>query len=341
MGEIAILPRGLRLVEDAARMLSQATTIDEIKDIRDKAEAIRAYYRQVGAGLEAQNAAAKIKIMSERKIGELLASSGLRPGRPKNGNTMLPLSLDDLGIEKMQSSRWQQMASVPAAAFEGHVAKSESEGRELTSSSVLKLAKKSTPEVPVSQASPEVAAGCFSDLQELIDDGKKYGCIYADPPWKYSNKATRANVEAIYDGTMDIAALKAMRVEDLAADDAHLHLWTTNAFMPYAFGLMEKWGFEYRSCFVWVKPQMGIGNYWRVSHEFMLLGIRGDAKRFNNHSQMSWRSIDRTKHSAKPDEIRDTLRLVSPGPYLELFGRKAVSGWDVFGNQIETAEVAA
>jgi len=78
---------------------------------------------------------------------------------------------------------------------------------------------------------------------------------------------------------------------------------------------------------------MGIGNYWRVSHEFMVFGIRGKAP-FLNHAEMSWGKYDRTIHSAKPEEIREKIERVSAGPYLELFGRRAVPGWVVWGDQI-------
>ena len=169
------------------------------------------------------------------------------------------------------------------------------------------------------------------ELDEL--SGKKFGTIYADPPWQYGNQSTRAATDNHY-STMSVDALCEMPVEDYAADDAHLHLWTTNAFLRDAFRVIDAWGFEYRSCFVWVKPQMGIGNYWRVSHEFMLLGIRGNAKRFNVRNEMSWGKFDRTKHSKKPHEVRAAIERVSTGPYLELFGREPVSGWTVLGNQI-------
>jgi N6-adenosine-specific RNA methylase IME4 len=160
-----------------------------------------------------------------------------------------------------------------------------------------------------------------------------FGCVYADPPWQYGNQGTRAATDNHYQ-TMTIADLCAMPVESLVADDAHLHLWTTNAFIQEAFSVIEAWGFEYRSMFIWVKPQMGIGNYWRVSHEIMLLGIRGNAKRFNNRALKSWVEADRTKHSAKPELVRQMVEKASAGPYLELFGRKLVKGWTVFGNQI-------
>ena len=160
-----------------------------------------------------------------------------------------------------------------------------------------------------------------------------FGCVYADPPWQYGNQATRASTDNHY-STMTIGELCNMPVSELVADDAHLHLWTTNSFIREAFQLIDAWGFEYRSMFVWVKPQMGIGNYWRVSHEIMLLGIRGNAKRFNDKSLKSWVEASRTKHSAKPEAVRGMIEKASGGPYLELFGRSEVPGWTVFGNQI-------
>ena len=171
-----------------------------------------------------------------------------------------------------------------------------------------------------------------SCLDEL--NGEKFGTVYADPPWMYGNQATRASTGNHYK-TMRVEDICAMPIPGLVADDAHLHLWTTNAFLLEAFDVISAWGFEYRSCFVWVKPQMGIGNYWRVSHEFLLLGIRGDAKKFNVKDEKSWGEFPRGKHSAKPYEIRQKIERASPGPYLELFGRAVEPRWVVYGNQIE------
>jgi len=172
-----------------------------------------------------------------------------------------------------------------------------------------------------------------ADLKRLIDRGEHFGTIYADPPWSYGNQGTRAATGNHYE-TMAIEDIAALPVAQLALGDAHLHLWTTNAFLFEAKTILEAWGFTYKSCFVWVKTQMGIGNYWRVSHEFLLFGIRGNCP-FRDHSQMSWLEIPRSQHSKKPEKVRSIIETVSPGPYLELFGRRAVPGWTVWGNEIE------
>ncbi|MEW7987871.1 MAG: MT-A70 family methyltransferase [Candidatus Thiodiazotropha sp.] len=170
------------------------------------------------------------------------------------------------------------------------------------------------------------------DLAALSESDVRFSCIYADPPWLYGNQGTRAATGNHYTG-MTVDEIAALPVADLTTENAHLHLWTTNAFLPDSFRIMDAWGFDYKSVYVWVKPQMGIGNYWRVSHEFMLFGVKGKCP-FLNRSQMSWGQFDRTIHSAKPEEIRRIIEKTSPGPRLEMFGRRVVPGWTVWGNQI-------
>lgn len=171
-----------------------------------------------------------------------------------------------------------------------------------------------------------------TDLYALIAAGKKYRTILADPPWSYSNQATRAATDNHYN-TMSIDEICRLPISQLTEETAHLHLWTTNAFLFDAKQIMEAWGFEYKSCFVWVKSSMGIGNYWRVSHEFMLFGIKGSLP-FQDHSEMSWYEEKRSKHSRKPEEVTKKIERVSPGPYLELFGRETRKNWTVWGNEI-------
>jgi N6-adenosine-specific RNA methylase IME4 len=183
----------------------------------------------------------------------------------------------------------------------------------------------------------EPLQGTTDSLESLIEQGHKYGCIYADPPWRYDNRATRSNVEDEYDGTMTVEEICGLPVEQLAADDAHLHLWVTAAFLFDAKTVIESWGFEYRTYAVWCKPQIGIGNYWRKSSELLILGIRGDAKSFAEHDHRDWLEIGRGEHSAKPDRFRGIIERVSPGPRLELFGRKQIADWMVFGNQVREA----
>src|SRR5438105_4091916 len=120
----AVLPPSLATIEAACRTLAEARTLDDVRDIRDMAEAARICARLARLGLEAQNHAAEIKVRAEHRAGELLAQIVTRDGggRPKTGSTMRPvLRLEDLGVNKTQSSRWQLLAQLPLPELDQHL----------------------------------------------------------------------------------------------------------------------------------------------------------------------------------------------------------------------------
>ena len=223
------------------------------------------------------------------------------------------------------------LAVLPPQQAETIKAEAEREGWSATE--VRAAANRVKNEGKLPAASAPVEGRKVFDFEALVRNGEKFGTIYADPPWLYDNQGTRAATGNHYGG-MTVEELCALPVKDIVAKDAHLHLWTTNGFLFECPKIFEAWGFEFRSSFVWVKPQMGIGNYWRNSHEFLLTAIRGDAKRFNDRSLMSWLQCERGVHSAKPEQVRHFIERASPGPFLEMFARSGAPNWTVWGNQI-------
>lgn len=324
----------LATIEQAARWLAEVKKLEDVLRFRDQVSAIEHYRKVSGRAIEACNEAAEIKVRAERRIGELLREMPKQqPGDYKRLHcaTVQP-SLADLGIEKTQSHRWQSLAAIPEAAFEAHIQETKEAGREITTAGLQKVAKvmkKQEKRETIRQS----AAESVTTLDGLISQGRKFGTVYADPPWVYSNQSTRGATSDHYVG-MTVGEIAAMPIRELVEENAHLHLWTTNAFLRDSFDIIEAWGFEYRSCFVWCKPQMGMGNYWRVSHEYLLFAIRGSCP-FGENNIKSWGIFDRGEHSAKPEQVRLMVEKVSPGDYLELFGRMAVPGWTVFGNQVQ------
>jgi len=85
---------------------------------------------------------------------------------------------------------------------------------------------------------------------------RKYGAIYADPPWSFRNwsaKGTGRNAVSHYD-CLDFEKLAALPIADLAANDCALFLWATDPLLPRALDLIRAWGFEYKTvAFYWVK----------------------------------------------------------------------------------------
>ena len=287
-----------------------------------------------------------IKLRAERKLGELLQEVELADAAPGNQYTgpvadglivdNSAVSLADLGISKSDSSRSQRVAALPEKEFEQYLAENAEQQREPSTEGVLRLVKQQQNAQRASPVTHPVSSESVVDsLDVLIHKDIKFSTIYADPPWPYSNQGTRAATDNHYP-TMSVDHICEEPVEQLCHENAHLHLWTTNGFLLDAFDVLESWGFTYKSCFIWVKPQMGIGNYWRVSHEFMLLGVRGSLT-FQDKGLKSWIEHDRTEHSRKPAAVRELIERASPGPYLEMYGRQTPpnENWTVYGNQVQ------
>ena len=93
------------------------------------------------------------------------------------------------------------------------------------------------------------------DLLEFVGK-RRFGTILADPPWQFANKTGKIAPEhkrlSRY-GTMMLAEIAALPVEQLAAPTAHLYLWCPNALLPDGLAVMQAWGFSYKSNIVWHK----------------------------------------------------------------------------------------
>jgi N6-adenosine-specific RNA methylase IME4 len=108
--------------------------------------------------------------------------------------------------------------------------------------------------------------------------------------------------------------------------------------------LMRVWGFKYKTNATWDKlaSGYGVGSYFRMEHEHLLLGVRpGSPTHFNDDSMSSMIRVKRSRnHSEKPEDAHRIMERAISGHYLELFGRVHVDGWDVFGNQLAPASPA-
>lgn len=321
MSLVAAASSPLVALETAYAALALVETVDEAKDVRDKAEALRAYAKQAGYGLEVQNRCAELKLRAERKCGELLAAMPKNPGGRSTADT-----LSEVGVAHHQSSRWQRLATIPEPDFEAYIER----GRqgELTTAGALQLARAVQAQNPEKRPKLHVIG---DDEEGLPGLAGTFTTIVADPPWQYDNRGTR-NAAAKHYPTMTVGELCELPVAAHADDDAHLYLWTTNAFLRESFDVLEAWGFTYKAHLVWVKPQMGMGNYFRISHEHVLFGVRGKLATQTKNT-LSWFSADRGRHSAKPESFYDLVESSSPGPYMEMFARTRRMGWSVWGNE--------
>lgn len=138
-GSDIALPR----YDDMCRAISECHRVDDAKDIRDKAESLRAYAKKAN-NREAEVQFADIKLHAERKCGELLkemAQNGERASRGRSANSDSVSHLKDLGIDPKESERFQQIAAVPQKQFDAHLAEARRMQQPVTSASVRALTR--------------------------------------------------------------------------------------------------------------------------------------------------------------------------------------------------------
>ena len=170
---------------DRARTaLAKAVDLDEVKSIRDKAEALRIYARQAKNRPTMERQCAVIRLRAERRMGELLAKT-VQPGNFKL-SPRVTIRLGELGITRNQSAKWQTAATLPAADFERYVAVS----REPTTAGVLKLVQERERQRPGPRSGGHILTGPASRLWDRLDDDS-VDLFLTDPPYSEIERLPR------------------------------------------------------------------------------------------------------------------------------------------------------
>jgi N6-adenosine-specific RNA methylase IME4 len=328
--ELETISAHVEAMRRAYAEIESARTIDEVKDIRDRAEAARQYARAAGYSRDITNMCAEIKLRAERKAGALLADMPKNPGyrNPGTNNVKAPAppKLEEIGVSHIQSHRWQQTASVPDDVFEDYieaVRKDDSGTHDLITTSGLRLhaARQRKPD-PVAEPVP-------------LPDGK-FACIVADPPWsmRLIEREQRPDQgRHVAYPTMEVDEIAKLPVGELAADDAHLYLWVTHRFLPAGLDLVEQWGFAYQCLMTWRKNVGFTPFSWMYDTEHVIFARRGNLTMAQLGLRLSF-DAPVNGHSVKPDVFYERVVAASPGPRLEMFARRERDGFTAWGNEV-------
>lgn len=333
----------LVLYEAARTALAEARRVDEVKDIRDKADAMRAYARMANdAELEAN--AAELRLRAERRLGEMIIAGKeegtLCRGRPKKvaDDASFQVTFADIGVDHHLAKRAQKIASLPEPTFDAAVAnvRERITARDGKVSLDITAADKKE-----RRAQREQVLG---GIQQALPN-KRYGVIYADPEWRFEVYSRDTGMDRAADNhypTSATDAICARPVGDIAADDCVLFLWATVPMLPDALKVMVAWGFTYKSHCIWTKDKVGTGYWFRNSHELLLVGTKGNVPAPAMGTQWTSTIEGRvTRHSAKPERFYELIEEYFPTlPKIELNARKTREGWDAWGNQAEIAPEA-
>lgn len=181
-----------------------------------------------------------------------------------------------------------------------------------------------------------VGGDIVATIQELIAARRRYRAILADPPWRvWTDTGKRGGNDRFYH-SLSTPELQELPVVEVADDRAFLFLWCPAVCLPDGLSVMTSWGFDYVTNMAWYKEgEFGVGYYFRMQHELLLLGRRQNAPtHFADKSISSVLAAPREEHSEKPAIVHEIIERATVGPFLELFGRRRIEGWTVLGDQI-------
>lgn len=182
---------------NAARTaLSTACTIDDAKQIRDKAEALKAYARQ-RSDVEMERWVAEIKLRATVRIGEL--SSELDGAKNQhalpNGGKSKSNVLKEAGISTSAAQRAEQLAA-NHADVEQYIAEQAAQQKPVTIDAALKRVERIARDRKSEQSRVEKArfeaamAGTevlcnikLGDFREVLADVSNVNAIITDPPY--------------------------------------------------------------------------------------------------------------------------------------------------------------
>lgn len=230
--------------EAARTALAEAHKIDEVKDIRDKAEAMAAYARQA-KDLELIQWATEIKVRAERRAGQMLADElPADKGRsnvakslisPGSYDTTPGAKLSDFGVTKDQSSAWQKLAAMPEEHFETAVSAAKEAAGQVTTAFMLREAKRNDPKPEPKPAThtetpkPPVEDKLREQIKALKEEIEQLKITTAGAESVAQDLADHAqNLQALEDGE-EIKRLDLMTMRLRAAESRVNELMNENA----------------------------------------------------------------------------------------------------------------
>lgn len=320
----------------ACRALAEAVSVDEAKDVADKAEAMRVYARQAkNTQLEAD--AWEIRKRAEDRMGALSAALDKSAGG-SNPEATLPAAgksksavLREAGISTSAANRYEHFNALPPAEKEQRIARGRAaiENGKSIADAIIRDDDKAA-----KRAAKEQLLGA---IQHALPQ-RKYGVILADPEWRFEVYSRETGMDRAADNHYPTSATEIIAsrpVQNIAADDCVLFLWATVPMLPDALTVMKAWGFEYKSHFIWNKDKIGTGYWNRNKHELLLVGTRGNIPAPAQGTQAN-SVIDAPVrlHSDKPACFHLLIENHFPNlPKIELNARRAREGWDLWGNE--------
>ena len=231
------------------------------------------------------------------------------------------------GIDIKRAIEAEKLAAVPEPQFAEMLEEKRKQGN-FTKTAVMADVKRETKRAEIIESLENAEAREVKAIQGVYD------VIVIDPPWdmKKIERDERPNQSEFDYPTMTESELYNINIP--AADDCHIWLWTTHKHISMAFRLLEAWGLKYVCTFVWHKnggfQPFGLPQY---NCEFALYARKGTPQFIDTKAFPVCFNATRGAHSEKPEEFYDIVRRVTAGRRLDMFNRREIGGFDVWGKE--------
>lgn len=173
----------------------------------------------------------------------------------------------------------------------------------------------------------------------------RYDVIVIDPPWDMQKieREVRPNQVAFDYPTMTEEQLMDFGdvVNEMAADDCHMFMWTTQKYLPMSLRLIEHYGFRYVLVMVWHKAggfqPIGLPQY---NCEFAVYARKGTPQFVDTKAFNCCFDAPRQEHSRKPGYFYELLARVTAGARIDVFSRETHAGFAQYGNEADKFQKA-
>ena len=183
-----------------------------------------------------------------------------------------------------------------------------------------------------------VPFGYTNSLEGLINDGRHFGTIYAEPPWPCDDLAHQLYITDRQQRlTVDaIAATAASSPAGSSNDRMCTSGLQTCSFVTLSCrSSLKIWGFIYSGSLVWILPEFDAGDHLATVHQFLLHGVRRDSS-FSKFRPQSVFFDARLLYGSPlgRHRIKSLVEEVSPFPRLHLFNEIVSMGWTSWGQSV-------
>lgn len=299
---------GKLLASSPRELVAKVSTLKEAKNLRDMAELARHACRKSEVHRAQQNKFAELSLLASRECGErlrelklsLVRLQNLKRG-PHSYTAISSVSLEELGLKKHQSSRFQAIAQIPKPIFERYLEETIQAGGEISTAGLLRYAK-----APV--AKPKRAAKVKNRHSPIgiVPSSQDFTTLFIDVRGFESGPGSRKTTRKL------VRELSGSVLSN--APTSHLYLALRDNLLLELPPLIKQFRFRLVGAFAWNTSSSG--GLLPVSAELFLVAVKGG---------LPFRLEPKTLQIAEPatdgypsELLFETVRTFSPGPYLRL-----------------------